>query len=81
MKRAYKSDGLTVTYDADVCIHAAVCVGGLPAVFDTRRRPWIRLDLASADEIVAVVGQCPSGAVEYTRDDGPPQEAADAAQR
>ena len=39
--REYSSDGITVTYDAKRCIHAAECVHGVPEVFDPERKPWI----------------------------------------
>ncbi|MSQ10622.1 MAG: hypothetical protein EXR52_06400 [Dehalococcoidia bacterium] len=61
---SYERDDLTVTYNAARCIHAAACVRGLPAVFDTRMRPWINLDLGTADEIVAIVRRCRSGALQ-----------------
>ncbi len=31
----YKSENITVSFAPDVCIHAAECVKGLPAVFNT----------------------------------------------
>jgi len=40
-------------------------VRGLPAVFDTKRRPWITPDAAAADEVVTQVKRCPSGALQY----------------
>jgi hypothetical protein len=45
-------------------------VRGLPAVFDPDRRPWIDPNAASAEEIVAVVQRCPTGALHFTRKDG-----------
>jgi len=30
--------GITVTFDPNVCIHSAVCLNSLPAVFDVSRR-------------------------------------------
>lgn len=53
---------LDVSFDGEVCQHAARCVGGLPSVFDTAARPWIRPDAASADAVRATVARCPSGA-------------------
>jgi uncharacterized Fe-S cluster protein YjdI len=38
-------------------------VKGLPAVFDTQRRPWIEPDNAGAAEVIAQVARCPSGAL------------------
>ena len=66
----YNSDDILVTYDAKRCIHAAECVRGLPIVFDTEKRPWIQPDQATADEIVEVVMRCPTGALQFERQDG-----------
>lgn len=63
-RRAYRGTDVTVTFDATICEHAAECVRGLPSVFDTARRPWILPDGAPADDVVAVVRRCPSGALQ-----------------
>ena len=68
--RHYTSEAIDITYDARRCIHAAECVRGLPAVFDTDRRPWILPSASSADAIAAVIERCPTGALHYTRRDG-----------
>ena len=72
--REYEGDGITVRYDARRCIHAAECVKGLRAVFDPDRRPWIDAGAADPDQIARVVSRCPSGALEFHRADGSPQE-------
>ena len=61
MRKTYASTELDVSFDPDVCIHAAECVRGLPAVFDTHRRPWIAPDAASADGVVARPGSIGPG--------------------
>ena len=61
----YSVPGLTVTFDPDVCIHSAVCLKVLPAVFDVGRKRWIRPEAASRDDVVAAIRQCPSGALGY----------------
>jgi CDGSH-type Zn-finger protein/uncharacterized Fe-S cluster protein YjdI len=66
----YDGTGIRITYDAARCIHAAECVKGLPAVFDTARRPWIDADGAGPDEIADVIRRCPTGALRYERRDG-----------
>ncbi len=76
--RRYTGTAVHVTFDGPRCIHAAECVRGLPAVFDRNRRPWILPDGAAAEELVAVVERCPTGALHYERVDGGPAEAADA---
>jgi CDGSH-type Zn-finger protein/uncharacterized Fe-S cluster protein YjdI len=73
--RQYGGEGIRVTYDAERCIHAAECVHGLPAVFDPNRRPWIDATAAPAEELAAVIRQCPTGALRYERLDGGPAEA------
>lgn len=68
-KKSYGGRSITVTFKAGLCRHAAVCVGGLPEVFDTGRRPWIEPDAADAERLAEVVRLCPSGALQYERVD------------
>ena len=75
--KRYTSDAIDVTFDTQRCIHAAECVRGLPAVFDTSQRPWIQPANAGADAIVATVEHCPSGALHYERKDGGAVEIPD----
>ena len=72
--RHYADDRIDVSYNTQRCIHAAECVRGLPAVFDTKRRPWILPAAADADAIAEVIARCPSGALHFTRHDGGPAE-------
>ncbi len=78
MSKAYTSDEIEVTFDLGRCIHAAVCVSTLPAVFDTQARPWIQPANGAADEIAQVIEHCPSGALQYRRKDGRQAEVAPA---
>lgn len=73
--REYVSDELTVRWDAGRCIHAARCLDLAPAVFDTRRRPWVDLDGGTTDEVVRAVDACPTGALSYRRADEAPASA------
>jgi CDGSH-type Zn-finger protein/uncharacterized Fe-S cluster protein YjdI len=73
--KVYKGQGVSVSFDARRCIHAAECVRGLPAVFDPTARPWIQPANGTADEVVAVVARCPTGALQASRDDGAAAEA------
>jgi len=66
----YAGAGVTVTYDARRCIHAAECVHGLPQVFDPKVKPWIQPGTTDADRLAAVIHRCPSGALKLERDDG-----------
>ncbi len=67
MRKTYAGAEIDVSFDSEVCAHAAECVKGLPAVFDTARRPWIAPDAAPAGEVAAQVERCPSGALRYER--------------
>ena len=61
----YEGDGFAVTFDPKVCSHSGMCVRGLPAVFDVRRKRWVDVDAATAAEIEAQIGRCPSGALQF----------------
>lgn len=65
--QTYEGEEVTVTFDSALCIHSEECVHGLPAVFDSSRRRWIRPDNASADQVVAAIARCPSGALRVRR--------------
>jgi uncharacterized Fe-S cluster protein YjdI len=62
-RKSFEGKGVTVSFDADVCQHSGNCVKGLGAVFDSKQKPWINPDGASAEEVTAQVAQCPSGAL------------------
>lgn len=72
--RRYDGADATVTYDVSRCIHAAVCVRALPAVFDPDRRPWIVPDAGGADAVARTVACCPTGALHAYRATGEPIE-------
>lgn len=65
-KHTYKNTDITVVWQPSLCIHSGICFKGLPAVFDPRgRKPWIEMDKAGTEAIVAQVKQCPSGALSF----------------
>ena len=67
----YQGEDIDVIYEPGRCTHAAECVMGLPAVFNTRKRPWVAPDKAEADRVAEIVLRCPTGALHFTRvDDG-----------
>ncbi|MFE2088613.1 (4Fe-4S)-binding protein [Streptomyces sp. NPDC059460] len=70
--KSYSGQGIRVSFEARRCLHAAECVKGLPAVFDPKTRPWIRLEGAGAEEIGRVIERCPSGALQFESDGMPP---------
>jgi CDGSH-type Zn-finger protein/uncharacterized Fe-S cluster protein YjdI len=74
--KTYDGAAIQVIYDPGRCIHAAECVRGLPAVFDPDARPWVKPDGAGADEVARVVARCPTGALQFQRQDDAPGEEA-----
>lgn len=79
--RKYTTQDIVVYYQPHLCIHAAECVRGLPAVFDTQKKPWIQPERASAEAIAEVIQRCPSGALQYGRLDGGAAEPTPASLR
>ena len=73
--REYVGDQIAVTWEPQYCVHTAMCLDALPDVFDARRRPWVLIEAAGADEIADVVRRCLSGALHYRRLDGGREEA------
>lgn len=63
VKKEYSNKDVTVVWKPDLCIHSGKCVQGLGEVFNPERNPWIDVDQANADKVVAQVGKCPSGAL------------------
>ena len=62
--QTYEAPGITVTFDPALCVHSGVCVRGLPAVFDVRRKRWSHAEAASPEAVAAQVERCPSGALQ-----------------
>lgn len=75
-EHVYRSESIAVYWNASRCIHSGNCVRGLPQVFQSSERPWIKVGQATANEIAEVVSHCPSGALHFERFDGGPQEQA-----
>jgi CDGSH-type Zn-finger protein len=63
-----EAPGITVHFNRSVCSGAGECVRGLPAVFVSGAKDWIRPAEASKDEVIDTVRKCPSGALTYTID-------------
>lgn len=68
---------VSITFDGKRCIHARRCVMGQPAVFRANvEGEWIDPNAASADELIHVALNCPSGAITVRRKDGGAGEKA-----
>jgi uncharacterized Fe-S cluster protein YjdI len=65
--KRYTNGEVTVIWEPSLCVHSAICVQGLPRVFDPRRRPWVMLDGHETRDIIKQVEECPSGALSYER--------------
>ncbi len=76
--QVYETPEITVTFDPTVCTHSGACVRGLPAVFDVKRKRWVRPEAASAAEVAAQVARCPSGALQSYRPGEKVPEAGEA---
>jgi uncharacterized Fe-S cluster protein YjdI len=61
----YKKDRLTVVWQPALCAHSTLCWKGLNSVFDPQKKPWINVDGAEAEQILAQVRACPSGALSF----------------
>jgi uncharacterized Fe-S cluster protein YjdI len=72
--KRYEGRRIVVTYDSARCLHAAECVRGMPAVFDTSKRPWIAPDEGDAGALAGVIARCPTGALHYMLADGEPEQ-------
>jgi len=73
--RDYEGDGVTIHDDRSLCAHLGFCTDELPAVFASRRDPWIDAGAAGATAIARQVGRCPSGALAATlREAGPVED-------
>jgi len=65
--RAYEKDDLTVMWDSTRCIHTGICLRSLHSVFNVKNRPWVNVDGADVDQIIATIRKCPTGALRYVR--------------
>ena len=63
--KEYSNGEVSVVWEAEKCIHSAICVKGLPNVFQPKERPWIKIDSSTTDKIIETVKKCPSGALSY----------------
>jgi CDGSH-type Zn-finger protein/uncharacterized Fe-S cluster protein YjdI len=69
------SPDVTIMFEAKRCIHSRFCVLWQPMVYKANTQgDWIDPSADSAEAIVAVAHNCPSGAIRYERHDGRPNE-------
>lgn len=73
-RRTYENASIRVLWDSSLCIHTGICLHSGDGAFDVERHPWVDVDAAETETIVAAIEACPSGALRYQRLDGGPQE-------
>ncbi len=65
VKKEYSNGELTVVWKPKLCIHSEECVKRLPKVYNPDERPWIKVENATTEELMAQIDHCPSGALSY----------------
>ena len=61
----YSNGELTIVWQPELCRHAGICVKTLPNVYHPKERPWIKMENATTEELIAQIKKCPSGALSY----------------
>ena len=67
----YIGSQITIHDNRHLCAHAGKCTDGLASVWRMGKKPWIDPDGADVEAIIAVIEQCPSGALSYSIGDNP----------
>jgi uncharacterized Fe-S cluster protein YjdI len=75
--KEYNNGDITVVWKPGQCIHSKICWTNLSSVFDPRKRPWVNIEGAETDAIMAQVEKCPSGALSFYRNTTEQTETAD----
>ena len=72
-----RSVEVSVAFHGERCIHSRNCVIDRPDVFVPNvKGEWIHPDRATADEVLEIAHNCPSGAIQCSRSDGSALEQA-----
>ena len=76
-KEVVPSASVTIQFDGARCIHSRNCVLSRPDVFVPNvKGAWIHPERATADEVLELAHNCPSGAIRCTLPDGSALEKA-----
>jgi uncharacterized Fe-S cluster protein YjdI len=63
----FSNGEVTVFWQPELCIHSANCLIGLPAVFNSKKKPWINVHASNTKEIMKIIDTCPSRALLYLK--------------
>lgn len=63
--KEYTNGEITVVWKPRLCDHSAVCISELPTVFDSIKRPWVKITGAPSNDIMTVVDRCPTKALTW----------------
>ncbi|MCC8089396.1 MAG: (4Fe-4S)-binding protein [Rikenellaceae bacterium] len=59
------NEEIIIFWDQSKCVNSGMCHYNLRSVFDPTTRPWIKINGASKEEIIAAIEKCPTGALAY----------------
>jgi uncharacterized Fe-S cluster protein YjdI len=65
MDKVYSNVEITIKWQPEKCVHAAVCVGILPEVYNPKASPWIKIESAKIEELKAQISKFSSRALAY----------------
>ena len=65
--KEYSNGEVTVFWRAELCIHSANCMIGMPEVFNPKKKPWINIHASDSKEIMHIIDTCPSRALTYLK--------------
>lgn len=68
-EKKYKNGDITIYWKPASCIHASTCINELPTVFKADKKPWVRMEGGSTEEIIKVVNRCPVDALTWKYND------------
>ncbi len=64
-KVEYSNGELTIVWQPELCRHSGICVHTLPAVYNPKERPWVKIENATNEQLMTQIKMCPSGALSY----------------
>lgn len=65
MEKHYTNGDITVVWKPETCQHSTICWRNLIQVFNPKKHPWIDMQGADTETIIAQVEQCPSKALTW----------------